>query len=370
MKKAMIVLLCLALVCIAGPVFARTAPKTVYPIVMVHGMAGFNNILGYYYWGDAVGNYVYDPCDEFLEIVCNSWINSNQKSFVASLTPFQSSEVRGTQLYNQVLNYMTTNGVSYVNMIGHSQGGLDMRKAAVLLQQHYGRTVVKFGISISSPHRGSPVAKYILDLKPGVSSVVAALATFYGSVVYGSGNDAYAAAKQCVYNDYDPNDGVTTGCKAFNTNYPPSSTYIAYPRSFITAQQGLSMNPALYLINQGFMNPDGDGYALTDADNDGAEGIGNGNASDTDDDGLVGINSQQMGYRLDYVYNTWDLSKIYCRTDTGYCTDLNNPTSIMMTSHSYVINQDHLDVIGVPPSTFSHDDFYGAVAEYIALGGM
>jgi hypothetical protein len=284
--------------------------------------------------------------------------------------PFQSSEYRGNQLYNQIKNYMASSGASYINLVGHSQGGLDLRKAAKSLRTYYGRTVVKFGVSISSPHRGSPIAKYILDLKPGVQSVAAALATFYGNVVYASGNDVYAAAKQFVYKDYSSTDGITTGCQKFNTDNPVSTSYIAYPRSFLTTQQGLDMNPALYLIKQAFYNIDGDGYATTDADNDGALGIGDGNANDTDDDGLVGLSSQQMGYRLEWVSCFGCLDYVYVRTATGTCTSLNAPTSTMMTSHSYKINQDHMDVIGIGPDTFDEMEFYAALTEYIALNGM
>lgn len=370
MKKTIIIVLCLLLAGFVGTAIGRDAPKTVYPIVFAHGMAGFNNILGYDYWGDDYGVFVLDPCNELLEVACNGDINDNQKSFIANVTPFQSSEYRGNQLYNQIKSYMASSGASYINIVGHSQGGLDLRKAAKSLQVYYGRTVVKFGVSISSPHRGSPLAKYILDLKPGVTSVLAALATFYGDIVYASGNDVYAGAKQLVYNDYSATDGITTGCQAFNTNYPPSSTYIAYPRSFLTTQQGLDMNPALYLVKQAFTNIDGDGYATTDADNDGAEGLGDGNASDEDDDGLVGLNSQQMGYRLEYTTPSFELDHVYCKTDLGNCTNLNAPTSAQMTSHSYKINQDHLDVIGVPPDTFDEMEFYAALTEYIALNGM
>ena len=45
---------------------ARTAGKTVYPIVFAHGMGGFDDILGYDYWGDDYGVFVLDPCDGFL----------------------------------------------------------------------------------------------------------------------------------------------------------------------------------------------------------------------------------------------------------------------------------------------------------------
>lgn len=348
---------------------ARTAGKTIYPIVFAHGMGGFDDILGYDYWGDDYGVFVLDPCDGFLETTCNGDINTGQKSYVSAVQPLQSSEARGYTLYQNILSYMASSGATNVNIVGHSQGGLDLRKAAKLLYTNKARQVVKMAISLSSPHRGSPIAKYVLDLKPGVTSVLSALANYYGSIVYGSGNDSIAALKQLVYNDYSSTDGITTGMKAFNTTYPNSTTYMAKSRSMITAQQGLDMNPALYLVQQGFMNIDGDGYATTDADNDGAGGIGNGNKSDTDDDGLVGVNSAQMGLRLEHV-GCWPcLDYVYERTGTGNCTDLNAPTSTMMTSKSYVIPQDHIDIIGVGPDTFDEMEFYAALTDYIALSG-
>src|SRR5690348_1446013 len=218
----------------AGPASARIANKTLYPIVFAHGMAGFDDILGYDYWGDDYGYYVLDPYE--------NWdIDLYQKSFVASVTPFQSSEQRGYELAQDISGYMATSGAQYVNIIGHSQGGLDLRKAAKQLYTAKGRTVVKYGISLSSPHRGSPIAKYVWDLGPGVQSVIAALAEFYGDVVYGAGNDPYAGLKQLIHNDISATDGVTTGTKAFNVSYPPSTTYIARAKSLITAQQGSSM---------------------------------------------------------------------------------------------------------------------------------
>lgn len=353
----------------AGSAIARDANKTVYPIVFAHGMGGFDDILGYDYWGDDYGVFVLDPCDALLETSCNADINTGQKSFIASVVPFHTSEQRGYELYQDIKSYMASTGASAVNIIGHSQGGLDLRKAAKLLYNNKGYTVVKYGISLSSPHRGSPIAKYVLNLGPGVTTILETLAKYYGNVVYGSGNDPRAALKQLVFDDYDPNDGVITGMKKYNQSWPRNPTYIARARSMITAQGGLDMNPALYLIQKGWMNIDGDGYATYDANGDGAMGKGDGSANDDDDDGLVGINSAQMGYRLEHV-GCWPcLDYVYERTGTGFCGDLNAPTSTMMTSHSYKIPQDHVDIIGIPPDTFDEMEFYAALTDYIADGG-
>jgi triacylglycerol lipase len=361
MKQWKMLAAVLAVLMVTAPAQARIANKTLYPIVFAHGMGGFDDILGYDYWGDDYGNYVLDPYE--------NWdIDWYQKSFVASVTPFQSSEQRGYELYQDILGYMASSGAQYVNIVGHSQGGLDLRKAAKSLHAAKGRNVVKYGISISSPHRGSPIAKYVLNMYPGVQSILQTLAEYFGNIVYGPGNNANAALKQLVHNDW-PGDGITTGTAAFNASYPPSSSYIARPRSFLTAQEGWDMNPALYLVQKGWMNIDGDGYATTDANGDGALGTGDGSARDEDDDGLVGLNSQQMGYRLQYSECWGCLDYVYEKTDHGSVTNLNAPTSQQMTSHKWKIVQDHLDVIGVPPDTFDEMEFYAAITDYIADGG-
>ncbi|MFE8603785.1 esterase/lipase family protein [Archangium violaceum] len=341
------------------------ASKTTYPVVFAHGMAGFDDILGYDYWGDDYGMFVGDTCSLF-EVPCNEDIDSGQKSFVGQVQPFHNSEVRGLDLANDIEGYMASSGSTRVNLIGHSQGGLDARKAAKVLYTRKGYTVVAVLVSVSSPHRGSPVAKYILDLKPGVSSVIAALAEIYGNVIYQSGNDAFAAAKQLVYNDYSATDGITTGAKNFNINNPIDSRYASRYVSLITAQNGASVNPALYLVRKLFYDIDGDGYCVDDCDNDGAAGKGDGIANETDDDGLVGINSQQMGYRLRYTESTFGFDSVTNDTSVAYLGDINAPTSAQMTSSSSVINQDHIDVIGVGPDTFDEPEFYAAIFQYIA----
>lgn len=366
-KPFLCILTILLAIGLAMPAFAEIANKTKYPIVFAHGMGGFDDVLGYDYWGDDYGTFVLDACDQFGEYYCNGNIDENQKSFVASVTPFHHSYQRGYELYQDIRSYMASTGSSYINIVGHSQGGLDLRKAAKYLYNYYGYRVVKFAISISSPHRGSPIAKHVLDMGSGVNSIMQTLGEMYGSIVYASGNDIDMCLKQLVYDDYEI-DGYVTGCKQYNTDYPRSATYIACARSVITTQGGFDLNPALYLIKQGWMNIDGDGYASYDANNDGAMGTGDGSATDYDDDGMVGLNSQQMGYRLEYV-EEWGLDEIYQRTGTGFCGNLNAPTSTMMTSHTYKLNQDHADVIGVGPDMFDEMEFYGAITDYIADSG-
>jgi hypothetical protein len=235
-----------------------------------------------------------------------------------------------------------------------------------VLYERRGYTVVRVLISISSPHRGSPVAKYILDLGPGVTGVVNALASYFGDIIYQAGNDGFAGAKQLVYDDHDSSDSLTTGMRAYNQSYAVDSRYAYRYGSFITAQSGLSVNPALYLLTNFFFDIDGNGYCVDDCDGDGAGGCGDGKANEDDDDGLVGVNSQQMGYRLRYDENTLSFDQVYTDWDRGHSSILNAPSSTQMTSMSNVINQDHLDVVGVGPDTFDEMEFYAAIIDYMA----
>ncbi|MCP3104074.1 acetyltransferase [Myxococcus sp. K15C18031901] len=350
-----------------GPEARAGATRTTYPVVFAHGMGGFDDILGFNYWGDDYGQFVGDPCDELFEVACNPDIDVGQRTFVAQVPAFHSSEVRGLDLANDIEGYMATEGTSKVNILGHSQGGMDGRKAARVLRERKGATVVAVLVSLSTPHRGSPVAKYVLDLGPGVSSVVAALAKYYGDSIYRAGNDAYAALKQVVYNDYSATDGVTTGARAFNLNYPMNSSDVGYYASLITAQFGPNVNPALYLLKEFFFDIDGDGYCEEDCDNDGAGGAGDGVRVELDDDGLVGINSQQMGRRLRYTDVVLGFDTVTNDMSVPVVTNLNSPGPFASTSMSSIVNQDHMDVVGVGPDTFDEPEFYAAVIHYIAV---
>jgi triacylglycerol lipase len=356
--------LMLSVLCVFGPEAHAGAAKTTYPVVFAHGVGGFDDILGYNYWGDDYGMFVGTNCQSAW--ICNGDLAEDQQMFIGQVQPMQSSEVRGLDLANEIEGYMASVGASRVNIIGHSLGGIDARKAAKVLRERKGYTVVAVLVSVSSPHRGSPVAKYILDLKPGVTDVLKALATYYGDIVYGSGNDAFAAAKQLIYNDYTPSDGITTGTRAFNVNNPINARYASRYASLITAQKGITLNPALYLVRNLFYDIDGNGFCAEDCDNDGAAGQGNANPGDDDDDGLVGINSQQMGYRLRFSDTPFFFDSITTDNQVPYLSDLNAPSSLQMTSSSSVISQDHMDVVGVGPDTFDEPEFYAALVDYIA----
>ncbi|MFZ5564478.1 MAG: esterase/lipase family protein [Thermodesulfobacteriota bacterium] len=375
-KKVFAVVLVSCIV-LAIPVGAfAAASKTTYPVVFAHGMLGFDELVGIDYFGNDYGVFVGDPCDEFLETSCNRQIDRRQQAFAASVNPFESSEVRGLELADQIESYMATVGASCVNIIGHSQGGMDARKAAKLLYDRKGRQVVKALVSISSPHRGSPVGKGVLDRGPdGMNAFLGVLVDYLvGPVLVGDLSSFEASMKAFVYDDYDATDGEVTGARAFNNAYGINNTYVKHYASVITACQG-NYNPILGAL--GLVAPldiDGDGWCAdgSDCDNDGAGGRGDGNFEDGDDDGLVGINSQQMGYRLQHK-KSWLFGTYFVRDSlTGYVGDINRPSQVQATSYSSVVDADHLDVLGLGvlpymiPDSFDEEDFYADLIDYIA----
>ncbi len=342
------------------------AARTAHPVVFAHGMGGFNNILGFDYWGDDYGTFVGDPCDGFLELVCNPFLDDRQRTFIAQVQAFESSEVRGLDLSEDIEGYLATTGVGSVNIIGHSQGAIDARKAARVLYERRGYTAIKVLVSVSGPHRGSPVARYMLDQGPGVTSVADALATYFGDTVYESGNDAQAGARQLVYDDFDPDDDQVTGMKAFNAAYPVDARYVARSVSVVTAQDGLSVNPALFLLGQFLFDIDGNGFCEDDCGTDGIAGRGDGVSGEADDDGLVGINSQQLGFRLRFRERLIGFHPISVDEELGFVGALNAPSREQATSAASVLQQDHFDVVGVGPDTFNEMGFYAALIDSIA----
>lgn len=372
----------LALCLTVSGAWAR-ADKTTYPVVFAHGMMGFDQFLGIDYFGSDYGVFVGDPCDQFLEISCNRKIDRNQQAYAAEVNPFQSSEYRGLELADDIESYLATVGADGVNIVGHSQGGVDARKAARLLRERMGHRVVHALISISSPHRGSSVSGNLLENgEDGFNAIVAFLAgSVVNSLFYVEKGDYFASMKAFYYDDWDPADDEVTGCKAFNTNYPVSETDAGYYGSLITAAQD-GHNPIL--MGLGLLAPldiDGDGWCgatdvdgnLLDCQGDGVAGDGDGDFEDGDDDGLVGISSQQMGYRLSYTEGGWFKKSGFSEdTAMGYVGNLNAPTEIQSTSYSSVLPYDHLDVCGlgiipyVIEDSFDEIQFYADLIDYIA----
>ncbi|MFT5429996.1 MAG: pimeloyl-ACP methyl ester carboxylesterase [Myxococcota bacterium] len=121
---------------------------TTYPIVLAHGMAGFNEFGPIQYW---VG------VEERLRSL-------GYAVYVAVVDPLNGSDVRGKQLAAYIDRVLACTCAEKVNIIAHSQGGIDSR--VVVDAMGYGDRVASV-TTIATPHRGSLFSDIGLGLVPG-----------------------------------------------------------------------------------------------------------------------------------------------------------------------------------------------------------
>ena len=115
--------------------------KTKYPIVLEHGLAGFDELFGVYsYWFGIVGE---------LQ-------DGGAKVFTTTVSQFNSTEARGEQLIDQIETIVALTGKPKVNLIGHSHGGLDVRYVAAVRPD-----LVASVSSVATPHKGAALADYL-----------------------------------------------------------------------------------------------------------------------------------------------------------------------------------------------------------------
>lgn len=90
--------------------------NTKYPIVLVHGVTGWDELLG-------LVEYFHDIPDELRE--------GRAKVYVPNVTAWHDAYTRGEQLQSYIVNYVLPHsGASKVNLIGHSLGGPTIRYVA------------------------------------------------------------------------------------------------------------------------------------------------------------------------------------------------------------------------------------------------
>ncbi|MBU8895906.1 triacylglycerol lipase [Corallococcus sp. M34] len=141
---------------------ADTYTKTRYPIVLAHGMAGFDSLFG-------VVDYFYG---------INSGLASGGASvYVTHVPSFNSSEARGEALLAQVQDIVARTGCGKVNLVGHSHGGLDVRYVAAVRPD-----LVASVTTVGTPHKGADLATYLRANVKGGSFSESVLAYFANSL--------------------------------------------------------------------------------------------------------------------------------------------------------------------------------------------
>ncbi len=191
----------------ASHIAAANYTKTKYPIVLVHGFSGFDNV------GGLIG---------YFHTVPYNLRRSGAKVYVPSVSAFNSSEARGQQLSN----YLVSLPENKFNLIGHSQGSPTSRVAAALVPHKVASVT-----SVNGANKGSKVADVLLGLVPeGVGqNLIAGILNSAGEVINffaGANNeqDALAAAttlssagSEQLNNALD-NKGISSNCGSISEN--------------------------------------------------------------------------------------------------------------------------------------------------------
>jgi triacylglycerol lipase len=117
--------------------------KTRYPIVLAHGASGFDTLFGVldYWFG----------IESALE-------DGGANVFMTQVSPLNTPQVRGEQLIDQLETIVAVTGKSKLNLVGHSQGGLDIRYVAAVRPD-----LVASVTSVGSPHLGADIAGFLVD---------------------------------------------------------------------------------------------------------------------------------------------------------------------------------------------------------------
>ncbi len=181
--------------------------QTRHPIVLVHGLLGFDRLLGVYdYWYGVPGNLR----------------SGGARVYVASVSASNFTEVRGEQLIRDLDTLRAIYGHSRFNLIGHSHGGPTIRYVASVRPD-----LVASVTSVGSPHTGSKVADGLnaalpagSPLRPIVAGFVNALSTMIAALS-GSPTDAQNAlgalaslssSGAATFNNRHPQGRPTTSC--------------------------------------------------------------------------------------------------------------------------------------------------------------
>jgi triacylglycerol esterase/lipase EstA (alpha/beta hydrolase family) len=150
-----------------------------YPIILAHGFSGFHNI---------------GPLEYFYGVP-EALRNDGRTVYVTTVDPYNDSYKRGAELLTQVQEILATSGAAKVNMLCHSQGGLDCRWVASKLGDKIGAVVTLAGV-----HHGTAVADIAENSLPGpVQDAVDALLNLVGATVLDSNGQPTDDAKAAIH---------------------------------------------------------------------------------------------------------------------------------------------------------------------------
>jgi triacylglycerol lipase len=152
--------------------------KTKYPIVLSHGFLGAESYLGIIDYWYGIESYIEDK---------------GGTVYVTETSPANSSAARGEQLIVQLDELRAIRGKpnEKYNLIGHSQGGLDIRYVAGVRPD-----LVASLTTVGSPHTGVDIFDQFTDMDGLIDFLGDAVTLLWGLLGNDNPNDMAAAAEQ------------------------------------------------------------------------------------------------------------------------------------------------------------------------------
>ena len=172
--------------------------QTRYPIVLAHGMLGFDSILGIDYWYG----------------IPQALRRDGAQVYVTEVSQLNTSELRGEELLQQVEEIVAISGKPKVNLVGHSHGGPTVRYVAAVRPD-----LVASVTSVGAPHKGSDVADLIRQIPEGSGgeAILASIINGMGALIH------FLSGSTST----EPQDSLGTleslnseGAARFNAKYP------------------------------------------------------------------------------------------------------------------------------------------------------
>lgn len=125
-----------------------------YPIVFVHGFSGWSDVGPF--------EYFYNVRDDLLA--------DGHDVTMPALPPYNSPAERARVLADVVDELLARTGKAKVHLVGHSQGGVDIRQVVSAAGLGYGDRVASV-VTIATPHAGSAVADLASSAPAGTLNV-------------------------------------------------------------------------------------------------------------------------------------------------------------------------------------------------------
>lgn len=150
--------------------------RTVYPVVLVHGIAFRDKTIMIKYWGDIPGA---------LE-------KNGASVYTGGQDAYGTIAENALTLKKNILTVLAKTGGSKVNIVAHSRGGIEARYMISMLGME---DRVASLTTVATPHRGSTMADIIMK-RMHDSSIFPALIDFYAKIIGDESPSGYNAGTE------------------------------------------------------------------------------------------------------------------------------------------------------------------------------